>query len=88
MFRFATASTVPSSRTPQGTIAKAANALATASMGAAPNSTRSASRGTRSSLKRSFTPSAKLWSSPCHPTRIGPSRSWTCAATLRSSQIE
>src|ERR1700733_5660704 len=32
----------------------------------------------------SFTTSAKGCSNPCGPTRYGPTRSWTCAITLRS----
>src|SRR5687768_17480926 len=57
------------------------------SIGAIVNSARSTPAGRNSSLNRNFIPSAMGWSNPRGPTRLGPMRSCTHDATLRSSRI-
>ena len=48
---------------------------------------RSARSGSRSSLKNSLIPSARVWSSPHGPARLGPIRLCMSEMTLRSNQI-
>src|SRR5512133_4376927 len=69
-----------------GTNASATKVAAKQSSGARWKMKWSASSGVMFSLLSSFRPSASVCSRPCGPTRIGPSRCWTCAATLRSIQ--
>ncbi len=54
-------------------------------IGASANSSGSAARGRSSSLNISLMTSASGCSSPCQPTRVGPSRCCSSAATLRST---
>ena len=70
-----------------GTTAKASRAGPSASAGARVKTNRSARRGITSSLMRSFRTSAIGWSSPCGPTRLGPSRTCMNAMTFRSSSV-
>jgi len=68
-------------------MAKARNAGKMARYGASLKTNRSAWSGTRSSLKKSFTPSASDCSSPKGPARLGPMRACMSEMTLRSNQI-
>src|SRR5512132_1384658 len=53
--------------------------------GASLKRSRSAFAGMMSSLRTSFTPSARNWRIPLGPTRFGPIRAWMSPATLRST---
>jgi hypothetical protein len=54
-------------------------------IGASRNRPRLAAEGTIVSLRKTFSPSAKLCSRPQGPTTLGPRRIWTAAHTLRSA---
>ena len=73
---------------PNGTTEKAMNVVKTEMLGARKYRTLSTCAGTTSSFKRNLAPSASGCSNPKMPTRFGPIRSWTQAASLRSSQIK
>ena len=51
------------------------------------NTTLSAWSGSRSSLKKSLMPSARVWAMPKGPARLGPMRLCMSEMTLRSNQI-
>src|SRR5581483_7441885 len=72
---------------PNGSARKPQNAAQNARYGASLNRKRSAPVGATSSLLMSLMPSASDCSSPNGPTRVGPSRSWMRADTLRSAQM-
>src|SRR5512147_2400155 len=80
MFRSAAVS--PS---PNGTTTKAANEPTKTRYGASLKRNRSAFAGMMSSLRTSFTPSARNWRMPLGPTRLGPIRAWMSPATFRST---
>ena len=54
-------------------------------IGASAKRNASAARGRSSSLNISLMTSASGWSAPLGPTRYGPTRCWSIAATLRST---
>jgi len=70
---------------PNGTTAKAEKAAVAEMIGASANSSGSAARGRSSSLNISLMTSANGCSSPCQPTRVGPMRCCSSAATRRST---
>jgi hypothetical protein len=70
---------------PNGTTAKAANAHVAEMIGARANRRASAAFGRSSSLNISLITSANGCSSPCQPTRIGPRRCCSAAASRRST---
>ncbi len=72
---------------PTGTMAKERKAGRIDRYGASLNTNRSARSGSRSSLKNSLIPSARVWSSPHGPARLGPTRACMSEITLRSNQI-
>ncbi len=72
---------------PIGTIAKVMKAGMTTRNGASLKTVRSASAGTRSSLKISLMPSATVCRSPKGPQRCGPMRLCMSEMALRSNQI-
>src|SRR5512140_4035691 len=73
------------SPTPKGTATKAAKEPTKTKYGASLKRSRSAFAGMMSSLRTSFTPSARNWRIPLGPTRFGPIRAWMSPATLRST---
>src|SRR5512134_423165 len=73
------------SPTPKGTTTKAAKEPTKTKYGASLKRSRSAFAGMMSSLRTSFTPSARNWRIPRGPTRLGPIRAWMSPATLRST---
>src|ERR1019366_1426212 len=68
-----------------GITAKALSAVMVETHGANQKMALSDSAGMMSSLSSNFTASAMGCSRPCGPTRIGPSRTWKSASTLRST---
>ena len=70
-----------------GTMQKTTNAGMIDRYGARRNTPRSARIGFRSSLKKNFTPSAKVWNSPHGPAMFGPMRFCMSLMSLRSNQI-
>ena len=68
-----------------GITAKALSAVMVEMQGANQKMALSDSAGMMSSLSSSFKASAMGCSSPCGPTRMGPSRTWKSASTLRST---
>ena len=72
---------------PNGTTAKARNAVVQEMIGAMMKTTLSAAAGMMSSFSASFTPSARDCSRPNGPVRFGPSRLCIRATTRRSAQI-
>src|SRR5512139_2213773 len=73
------------SPTPKGTTTKAAKEPTKTRYGASLKRNRSAFAGMMSSLRTSFTPSARNWRIPLGPTRLGPIRAWMSPATFRST---
>ena len=71
---------------PSGITDQTRNAGTTASSGARRNTHLSAWEGSRSSLKNSFMPSARVCSNPFGPALLGPIRFCMPATTLRSNQ--
>jgi hypothetical protein len=67
-----------------GTTVRLVSAVKNVIAGASRNIHWFASRGTMSSFSSIFTASAIVCSSPCGPTRIGPSRTCRSASTFRS----
>jgi hypothetical protein len=72
---------------PIGTIANVRNAGTRERYGASLNVKRSALSGTRSSLKKSLMPSARVWRMPQGPAIVGPTRFWKSEMTLRRNQM-
>ena len=72
---------------PMGTMAKLRKAGRITRYGASLKTNRSDCPGTRSSLKNSLIPSARVWSRPKGPARLGPMRLCMSEMTLRSNQI-
>ena len=70
---------------PNGMIANARNAGTNMRYGARRKTRRSARSGMRSSLKKSFVPSAKVCNKPHGPALFGPTRFCMPAITLRSN---
>ena len=68
-----------------GTMAKAAKAGTIERYGARRNTRLSAPAGSRSSLKKSLVPSARVWRIPHGPARSGPIRFCMSEMTLRSN---
>src|SRR3954470_24332152 len=73
---------------PNGTTAKAENAAVAEMIGARAKRSGSAARGRSSSLNISLMTSANGCSSPCQPTRIGPSRCCRKGARRRAGLLE
>src|SRR5512134_124589 len=71
--------------TPNGTTTNAAKDPTKTKYGASLKRNRSAFAGMMSSLRTSFTPSARNWRIPRGPTRLGPIRAWMSPATFRST---
>ena len=71
-----------------GMTAKDMKQVVAAIIGAMTKTMRSAAFGMRSSLSASFTPSARDWSNPNLPTRLGPIRICINATMRRSPQTE
>jgi len=69
----------------KGSTVKAVSPVIVEIMGANQKIALSASDGMMSSFSRSLSASASGCSSPCGPTRMGPSRTWKSASTLRST---
>ena len=72
---------------PNGTTRNVVNAVMVTTTGALQKTSLSASSGMMSSLISSLSASAKGWSNPCGPTRMGPRRICMWARILRSSQF-
>ena len=72
---------------PMGTMAKVRKAGMMVRYGASLKTNRSAWSGSRSSLKNSLIPSARVWAMPNGPARLGPIRLCMSEMTLRSNQI-
>ena len=72
---------------PTGTTVKMRKAGMTERYGASLKTNASARSGSRSSLKMSLVPSAKVCSRPQGPARFGPTRLCMSEITLRSNQI-
>src|SRR4051812_41606742 len=72
---------------PNGMTENAVNAVTVEITGARKNTALSARAGMMSSLNASFRPSARDWSRPNGPTRLGPGRTCMRATTRRSYQI-
>ena len=72
---------------PTGTTTKVRNAGTSERYGASRNTRRRLSEGSKSSLKKSFTPSARVWRMPNGPATAGPMRFCMSLMSLRSNQI-